>query len=154
MILHKIILNNGSKASLERVRSVLGNGSFKKLEEITIRRVNELANLGVEAYRAKVPIDTGALRNQNIKLHEASRGNPIATIEVSGSHTGRRRHVTQSSLLAEYLDIGKSPSGRSLLRTQTSVAFPPYSSIQARKATAGWIQSARQAFAAARRRLK
>ena len=152
MILHKIILNNGSKASLDRVRSVLGEKSYAKLQDISLKRVNELARQGLDAYKSKVPIDTGALRNQNITLSEASRRRPEAIISVQGSHTGRRGHTTQSSILADYLNIGSSPSGRSLLRSRASDAISPYSPIAGRKPTAGWIQSARLAFAAARRK--
>lgn len=152
MILHKVVLATSSKKGLERIRSVLGERAYASLTEKTIKKVNALAELGLKSYQSKVPIDTGALRNQNLHLTQATRANPIATISVDGSHTGRRGHTTQSSILADYLNIGTSPGGTSLRRSRESEATSPYTSIGAKQPTKGWIKSARLAFAAARRK--
>lgn len=148
-ILHRIILDNGSKASLERIRSVLGNRIYGVVYDKTINRVNALGELALRAYRSKVPVDTTRLRNTNIQGIKM-RGE--YQVVVSGSHTGRRGKTMQSSILAEYLDKGTSPAGRVLRRTQDSIADDPYTSLGRRTPTAGWITSARKAFAAARRR--
>ena len=61
MILTKVVLSTDSKRSLERVRRVLGDKSYQSVLGLTTKKVNSLAQLSLEAYQAKVPIDGGEL---------------------------------------------------------------------------------------------
>ena len=152
MYLHRIVLATESKRSLDRIKSVLGDKSYNSLTAKTTKRVNELAQLAVDAYRSKVPIDGGELRDSNIKLELATPQSGIASVLVSGKHTSvKTGNVTQSDLLAQLLDIGTSPVGKDYKRSRVSAAINPYTPLAARSATKGWIRSARQAFASARR---
>lgn len=62
MDLVKVVLDTGSKKSLDRLRKVLGDKSYQTIADKTTRRVNEIAQIGLEAYQSKVPIDGGQLR--------------------------------------------------------------------------------------------
>jgi len=160
LILHKIVLATDSKLSLERVRKVLGDKSYASLTEKTTKRVNELAQLALESYQAKVPINSGQLRDSNIKLQKATPQSGIAIISVSGSHKSADRKLaarfgetTEADILADILNIGTYSQGALYKRTRDSVATGRFSAISKLTPTKGWITRARQAFAQARRKV-
>lgn len=161
MYLTRVVLATDSKKSLERVRKVLGDRSYQTLQEKTTKRVNALAELALDAYRSKVPIAGGQLRNSNIRLEKATPQSGIASVIVDGSHKSVNRklasafgEISQADILAQVLDIGTYGKGRLYLRTQNSQAINPFSGVGQRSFTKGWITKARQAFAQARRGLK
>lgn len=158
MYLTRIVLSTESQRSLERVRKVIGNKAYQSLTAKTTKRVNELAQLALDAYRSKVPVDGGALRNSNLRLELATPQSGIASVIVDGSHQTRRPElakrfgtITQADVLAQVLNIGTYGKGGLYKRSRDSQPISPYSGISSRTPTKDWISKARQAFAQARR---
>lgn len=158
MILTKVVLSTDSKKSLERVRRVLGDKSYQSVLGLTTKKVNSLAQLSLEAYQAKVPIDGGELRSR-ITRTVATPQSGLSEVSVDGPHTSvkpklarRFGEIKQSDILAQVLDIGTYGKGRLFKRSRNSIAASPYSSVAAKSPTAGWIAKARQAFAQARKK--
>lgn len=158
MILTKIVLSTDSKKSLERVRRVLGDKSYQSVLAKTTKKVNSLAQLSLEAYQSKVPIDGGELRRR-ITRTTATPQNGLSEVSVDGPHTSvkpilarRFGEIKQSDILAQVLDIGTYGKGRLFKRSRQSLATGQYSSVAAKSPTMGWITKARQAFAQARKK--
>lgn len=120
----------------------------KRVREKYVKKVNDLAQLLLEAYQSKIPVDTGELRDRRLTMHKATLANPVAEIDVRGSHYGRDRLLYRGGAgdLAILLNDGNNEAGRPMRRSQASWAIPPYSSIGRRKSTGGWVDSARRAF--------
>lgn len=120
----------------------------KRVRQRYVNKVNDLAKLLLEAYQSKIPVDTGELRDQRLTLHRATIGNPVAEIDIRGSHYGRDRKLFRGGAgeLAILLNDGNNEQGRPMRRSQASWAIEPYSSIGRRKSTANWVDSARRAF--------
>ena len=159
MILTKVVLSTDSNRSLERVRRVLGDKSYQSVLGLTTKKVNSLAQLSLEAYQSKVPIDGGELRNQRITRTVATPQSGLSEVSVSGPHTSvkpilarRFGEIKQSDILAQVLDIGTYGKGRLFKRSRQSLATGQYSSVAAKSPTMGWITKARQAFAQARKK--
>ena len=158
MILTKVVLSTDSNRSLERVRRVLGDKSYQSVLGLTTKKVNSLAQLSLEAYQAKVPIDGGELRRR-ITRTTATPQNGLSEVSVDGPHTSvkpilarRFGEIKQSDILAQVLDIGTYGKGRLFKRSRQSLATGQYSSVAAKSPTMGWITKARQAFAQARKK--
>lgn len=159
MILTKVVLSTDSKRSLERVRRVLGDKSYQSVLGLTTKKVNSLAQLSLEAYQSKVPIDGGELRNQRITRTVATPQSGLSEVSVSGPHTSVNRslaarfgEIKQSDILAQILNLGTDGKKVNFLRTKPSFSSGPYSSVAAKTPTKDWITKARQAFAQARRK--
>ena len=159
LILTKVVLSTDSNRSLERVRRVLGDKSYQSVLAKTTKKVNSLAQLSLEAYQAKVPIDGGELRS-HITRTVATPQNGLSEVSVDGPHTSVNRYlaarfgeIKQSDILAQVLNIGTyGKKARFYLRTKPSFSSGPYSSIAAKTPTKDWITKARQAFAQARKK--
>lgn len=158
MILTKVVLSTDSKKSLERVRRVLGDKSYQSVLGLTTKKVNSLAQLSLEAYQAKVPIDGGELRSR-ITRTVATPQSGLSEVSVSGPHTSVNRslaarfgEIKQSDILAQILNLGTDGKKVNFLRTKPSFSSGPYSSVAAKTPTKDWITKARQAFAQARRK--
>lgn len=130
----------------------------KSIEQIMISILNKSAEISRDAYKSKVPVDTGLLRDRFIKvLQKASLSSPIALIGVaSGDHQGNggRR---QATLLAQMLDAGLGEErGQKLHRTRNSEAIAPFTAVivpgRGVVSTANWIASGRVAATNVRRR--
>lgn len=134
-----------------QLRRALGPNITNKITRKYVTVLNKLAALSRDAYQSKVPVDTFELRDTQIKiLKRASFVSPIVEIGVVNTTHRGRGHSINTLQLVDILNIGKL-NGRDLFRTKTSDAKSPYSSISRRSPTAGWIRSARSAFATARR---
>lgn len=158
LILTKIVLSTDSNKSLARVKRVLGDKSYQSLLAKTTKKVNSLAQLALEAYQSKIPIDGGQLRNQNLQLKQATPQTGVAEIFIDGPHTSvkpelarRFGTIKQSEVLAQILDIGSYGKNRLFNRSRPSQATGRYSAVTG--TTARWIAKARQAFAQTRRSL-
>jgi len=158
MYLTRVVLATESKRSLERVKKVLGNKAYQSLTEKTTKRVNTLGNLALEAYRSKVPINSGSLREFNIRFEAATPQTGIASVIVDGSHKSADRklaarfgEISQADVLAQILDIGTYGKGGLYKRTQNSYATGKFSSVGGGTPTKGWISAARRALGQARR---
>ena len=158
MILTKVVLSTDSNRSLERVRRVLGDKSYQSVLGLTTKKVNSLAQLSLEAYQSKVPIDGGELRSR-ITRTVATPQSGLSEVSVDGPHTSvkpilarRFGEIKQSDILAQVLDIGTYGKGRLFKRSRQSLATGQYSSVAAKSPTMGWITKARQAFAQARKK--
>ena len=135
LILTKVVLSTESKRSLDRVKSVLGDKSYQYVLGKTTKKVNSLAQLAIEAYQSKIPIDGGQLRNQNLQLSPATPQSGVAEIFIDGPHTSVRPKlaarfgsIKQSDILAQVLNIGTYGEGRLFKRSQPSQAVGKYSS--------------------------
>ena len=135
------------KSSLRTVESVLGKGISGRLEQRLVKATNKLAKEALFALRAKVPIDTGELAYNFISIDYATKSRPVAMVGIdSGTHIGRRGNPINSLELAkDVLNLGIAK------RSQNSLGGNGYSSIGAGSPTAGWIKSAKLAFAARKR---
>lgn len=164
MDLVKVVLDTGSKKSLDRLRKVLGDKSYQTIADKTTRRVNEIAQIGLEAYQSKVPIDGGQLRG-SIRISYATPQSGVATISVSGSHKSVNRElarrfgeITQADILAQVLDIGTYTTStgkvKEFRRRKDSQAYPGFSSAPLGSRTKDWIIAAKRAFGQARRKVK
>lgn len=155
MDLLKLVLDSKTTDNLNLIQSSLGYKARSNMERKIAKKMDALGNLALAAYRSKVPIDTGLLRDSNIQKSPRTfvRSSKELTIYITGSHTGRRGNTMPASVLAEILDNGFSERGFPYRRTRTSSSVPPFTSIARRLPTAGWILSARNAFNAARRGL-
>lgn len=158
MILTKVVLSTDSNRSLERVRRVLGDKSYQSVLAKTTKKVNSLAQLSLEAYQSKVPIDGGELRSR-ITRTTATPQSGLSEVSVSGPHTSVNRslaarygEIKQSDILAQILNLGTDGKKASFLRTRSSFSSGPYSPVPAKAPTKNWITKARQAFAQARRK--
>ena len=158
LILTKVVLSTDSNRSLERVRRVLGDKSYQSVLGKTTKKVNSLAQLSLEAYQSKVPIDGGELRSR-ITRTTATPQNGLSEVSVSGPHTSvkpklarRFGEIKQSDILAQVLDIGTYGRGRLFKRSRPSYAIGQYSAVAIKSPTQGWITKARQAFAQARKK--
>ena len=158
-ILTKVVLSTESNKSLERVRRALGNKSYQTVLGTATKKVNSLAQLSLEAYQSKVPIDSGELRG-NIQRTTATPQSGLSEVFIDGPHTSVTRvlaskygEIKQSDVLAEILDIGiKGVKGR-FKRTRDSLTTGVFSTVSAGTDTKGWISKARQAFGQARRKV-
>ena len=158
MILTKVVLSTDSNRSLERVRRVLGDKSYQSVLAKTTKKVNSLAQLTLEAYQSKVPIDGGELRRR-ITRTTATPQSGLSEVSVDGPHTSvkpniakRFGEIKQSDILAQVLNIGTYGRGKLFKRSQPSFSSGPYSPVPAKTPTKDWITKARQAFAQARRK--
>ena len=158
LILTKVVLSTDSNRSLERVKRVLGDKSYQSVLAKTTKKVNSLAQLSLEAYQSKVPIDGGELRSR-ITRTTATPQSGLSEVSVSGPHTSVNRSLAarygeekQSDILAQVLNLGTDGKKVNFLRTRSSFSSGPYSPVPAKAPTKNWITKARQAFAQARRK--
>ena len=120
---------------------ILGSAGVKTKKQLQ-RVVQDLGFSARDAFKSKVPIDTGELR-EDIEVDVAPGE---ARIYLTASqHHGRRGKPIGIAELVQALQAGEY-KGRSLHRTQSSHNIAPYSSVAARTTTAGWITSAKVAF--------
>lgn len=153
MDLTRIVVDPASYANFDLVQKSLGYRARSIAEKKVAKRMDALGTLALNAYKSKVPVDTFHLRDTNLTRSPRvfTRLDREIVVSVSGSHTGRRGNTMDSGQLADFLNLGTSPRGNSYRRSRTSANIPPYRSIARRSPTAGWITSARLAYAAARR---
>lgn len=130
----------------------------KTVEQIVVAIINKSAGISRDAYKSKVPVDTGLLRDRFIKvLQTATVGRPIALVGIaSGDHQGNGKRRS-ASLLAQMLDAGVGDErGQRLHRTRNSEAIAPFSAIRVPGRgivpTDNWIASGRVAATNVRRR--
>lgn len=119
----------------------LSSGIATELDQYSKDIVNDLSKVALNAYKSKVPIDTGELRGQIIRL--SPRGNktaytakiyiPDSSIHVSGRFGVIERN---SASLADLLNQNSTYK-----RTQTSLSAG-FSPIVRGQPTAGWQEQA------------
>lgn len=126
-------LDDLSRDTIRRVSKVLGIGRNIRIERKGLRIINEVAKLSVSAYRSKVPIATGQLRNTQImaKLTSTSPFDPEAVVYVADTpHTNSwgTPKPTGSGLAILLNEIQQR-------RSRTSLAEDPFKS-----ATSGYSE--------------
>ena len=147
-ILHTITIDDSG------IKGILGPAITKKVVSKYVTLLNKLGTLCANAYKSKVPVDTFELRDKYVAvLKKATSADPTVNVGiVNATHYGRDKKPLPAPYLAiEILNLSKSKGGNPLLRTKTSDAVDPYSSIGRRTPTKGWIKAARLAFANSRR---
>lgn len=126
------------------VRKLLGSKLANSIRaKNAVQITNKVAQLALQAFQSKVPIDTGELRD-SIYIQYATARNLEARIYVlKDTHYGRDSIPRPMAEVINYLQYG---SGQ---RSRPSVAISPYTSVTG--PTAPWITTARRAFAQTRR---
>jgi hypothetical protein len=155
MILTEIELHPETIKNLQVLSKIAGSRVTASQRQRLVRVTNKLAELALDAYRSKVPIDTRELRDEQIKILSHARGtNFYASVGIVETvHVGRGQ-AHPAPLLADMLNAGVGEKGQLLHRTRSSDAgslSARFSSIPAGESTRGWITSARRAYGQVRR---
>lgn len=142
----RIVLDTSAIRNSSLASKVIGSSAVRKrLEEVR----DELAELAVEAYQSKVPIDTGLLREEiNWEPVGGAGEGYQAVIEVKGEHRNRFGKTSDAGELAKHLDFGKRISGGKIVklsRSRQSLPEGPFNSSRS-PFTEGWIKEGKEAF--------
>ncbi len=153
LILNEIELDPKSFKVLDFLSKIGGTRLRGSREQKLVTLTNKLNELALDAYRSKVPYDTGELAETQIVITKRATQKLIyASVGViDATHYGNG-DPKPAPLLASMLDEGIGEKGQALHYKHGSHARGPYRGIGS-GSTAGWIKKARTAYLNQERRL-
>lgn len=122
----------------------------RKIRDLGRKAIKDVADMALNAYKSKVPIDTGEFREDFLKRDIKSTSFTIYV--ASGDHLGRDKKPVLATELSRILDVGIHPkTGKEMKRSQNSAPISSsygysYGLVRKNEETRDWQGKSFRAF--------